>query len=193
MDHERLVELAAGGNVRAFVELTKQHVAFGSALSLRDDFQRAEDVVQQAFVSAWTALPSLADKAAFPGWSRAIVRRHAFRVARRKRAQMLPLWEAAGVADETSPDDQLEHRQQAAKALAAIVAQPRRANPRRCFRARVLASGHRHVPETSGGDGEQPFACRPCAIETEDADYGVTNAAGAWTTQQFRRPYWAPH
>jgi DNA-directed RNA polymerase specialized sigma24 family protein len=54
MDHERLVELAAGGNVRAFVELTKQHVAFGSALSLRDDFRLAEDVVQQAFLSAWT-------------------------------------------------------------------------------------------------------------------------------------------
>jgi RNA polymerase sigma factor (sigma-70 family) len=127
MDHERLVQLAAGGNVRAFVELTKrfQHFAFGSALSLLHDFQLAEDVVQDAFLSAWTALPSLADTAAFPGWLRAIVRHHAFRVVRRKRAQMLPLSEAARVADETTaPDDQLEHRQQAAKALVAIAALP---------------------------------------------------------------------
>jgi RNA polymerase sigma factor (sigma-70 family) len=127
MDHERLVQLAASGNVRAFVELTKrfQHFAFGSALSLLHDFQLTEDVVQEAFLSAWTALPSLADKAAFPGWLRAIVRHHAFRVLRRKRAQMLPLSEAARVADETTaPDHQLEHRQQAAKALAAIAALP---------------------------------------------------------------------
>jgi RNA polymerase sigma-70 factor, ECF subfamily len=127
MDHERLVQLAAGGNVRAFVELTKhfQHFAFGSALSLLHDFQLAEDVVQEAFLSAWTALPSLADKAAFPGWLRAIVRHHAFRVLRRKRAQMLPLSEAVRVADETTaPDDQLEHRQQVAKALAAIATLP---------------------------------------------------------------------
>jgi RNA polymerase sigma factor (sigma-70 family) len=127
MDHERLVQLAAGGNVRAFVELTKhfQHFAFGSALSLLHDFELAEDVVQEAFLSAWTALPRLADKAAFPSWLRAIVRHHAFRVLRRKSAQMLPLSEAARVADETTaPDDQLEHRQQAAKALAAIATLP---------------------------------------------------------------------
>jgi RNA polymerase sigma-70 factor (ECF subfamily) len=98
MDHERLVQLAARGNVRAFVELTKrfQHFAFGSALSLLHHFQLAEDVVQEAFLSAWTALPSLADKAAFPGWLRAIVRHHAFRVVRRKSAQMLPLSEGSG-------------------------------------------------------------------------------------------------
>jgi RNA polymerase sigma-70 factor, ECF subfamily len=127
MDNERLVQLAAGGNVRAFVELTKrfQHFAFGSALSLLHDFQLAEDVVQEAFLSAWTALPSLANKAAFPGWLRAIVRHHAFRVVRRKQAQMLSLSEAARVADETTaPDDQLEQRQQAAKALVAIATLP---------------------------------------------------------------------
>ena len=127
MDHERLVQLAAGGDVRAFVELTQrfQHFAFGSALSLVHDFQLAEDVVQEAFLAAWTSLPSLADSAAFPGWLRGIVRHHAFRVLRRKRAQMSPLSEAARVPDETAaPDEQLERRQQAAKALAAIAALP---------------------------------------------------------------------
>ena len=99
MDHESLVRRAGSGDVRAFVELTGrfQHFAFGSALALVHDFQQAEDVVQDAFVAAWSALSTLDDPAAFPGWLRSIVRHHAFRVLRRKRTQALPL---AAAADE---------------------------------------------------------------------------------------------
>src|SRR5262249_36787141 len=63
MDPEPLGRLGAGGGVRAFVELKRrfQPFAFGSALALPRDFQQAEDVVQEAFLAAWTALPSLAD------------------------------------------------------------------------------------------------------------------------------------
>ncbi len=127
MDHERLVRLAGGGDVRAFVELTKrfQHFAFGSALALIHDFQLAEDVVRESFLAAWSALPSLADPAAFPGWLRGIVRHHAFRVLRRRRPETLPLSDADQVAnEEAAPDEQLGHRQQAAAALAAIAALP---------------------------------------------------------------------
>ena len=54
MDHDALVRRAGNGDVRAFVELTQrfQHFAFGSALTLLQDFQRAEDVLQEAFVAA---------------------------------------------------------------------------------------------------------------------------------------------
>jgi RNA polymerase sigma factor (sigma-70 family) len=127
MGHERLVRLAGGGDVRAFVELTKrfQHFAFGSALALTHDFQQAEDVVQESFLAAWSALPSLADPAAFPGWLRGIVRHHAFRVLRRRHPEALPLSDADQVAnEEAAPDERLEHRQQAAAALAAIAALP---------------------------------------------------------------------
>jgi RNA polymerase sigma-70 factor (ECF subfamily) len=127
MDHERLVRLAGGGDVRAFVELTKrfEHFAFGSALALIHDFQQAEDVVQESFLAAWSALPSLADPAAFPGWLRGIVRHHAFRVLRRRRPETLPLSHADQVPnEEAAPDEQLGHRQQAAAALAAIAALP---------------------------------------------------------------------
>jgi RNA polymerase sigma-70 factor (ECF subfamily) len=69
MDYAELVRRASGGEVIAFVELTRrfQHAAFGSALALTGDFQQAEDVVQEAFLAAWSALPSLTDAAAFPG------------------------------------------------------------------------------------------------------------------------------
>jgi RNA polymerase sigma factor (sigma-70 family) len=125
--HEHLVRLAAAGDMTAFVELMRrfQHSAFGSALTLVRDFQRAEDVVQEAFVAAWTALPTLSDPAAFPGWLRGIVRHHAFRVLRRKQAPAQPLTDAHDIpSDEPGPERQVEQRQRAAAALAAIAELP---------------------------------------------------------------------
>src|ERR1700749_3962409 len=96
MDHEQLVRKASGGDVKAFVDLTQrfQNFAFGSALPQVRDFQQAEDIVQEAFVAAWAALPTLAEPAAFPGWLRGIVRHHAFRISRRKQLHVVPLAEA---------------------------------------------------------------------------------------------------
>jgi RNA polymerase sigma factor (sigma-70 family) len=127
MDLEVLVRRAAGGNVEAFVELTRrfQHFAFGSALALLGDFQEAENAAQEAFVAAWSALPSLADPAAFPGWLRGIVRHQAFRVLRRQRPELLPLSAAEGIAaDEASPEMRLDERRQAAAVLAAMAELP---------------------------------------------------------------------
>ena len=128
MDHlEELVQTASRGDANAFVELTRrfQHFAFGSALALLGDFHQAEDAVQESFLAAWSALPSLSDPAAFPGWLRGIVRHHAFRTLRRKHLEVLPL-EAAGKvpSDHTSPNDKLEQRQQVSAALAAIAELP---------------------------------------------------------------------
>ncbi|HJQ56383.1 MAG TPA: sigma-70 family RNA polymerase sigma factor [Vineibacter sp.] len=127
MNLEPLVKAAQGGDVKAFVELTRrfQHFAFGSALALVRDFQLAEDVVQEAFVAAWSSLPGLADPAAFPGWLRGIVRHQAFRVLRRRHLENLPLSAADDVAsDEPAPDHQLDQRQQATAVLAAMAGLP---------------------------------------------------------------------
>src|SRR5882672_10935859 len=116
MDHEQLVRRASGGDVAAFVDLTRrfQQFAFGSALALVRDFQQAEDIVQEAFVAAWSALPRLEDPAAFPGWLRGIVRHEAFRVLRRRRLQTAPLADAGDLPSEEPPaDHRLEQRQQA--------------------------------------------------------------------------------
>jgi RNA polymerase sigma-70 factor (ECF subfamily) len=123
VEHEQLVRLAGGGDTKAFVELTRrfQQFAFGSALALVRDFQQAEDVVQEAFVAAWKALPTLAEPAAFPGWLRGIVRHHAFRVLRRKQLHSVPLAEAEELPNDDPPADHiLEQRRQTAAALAAI-------------------------------------------------------------------------
>ena len=126
-DLEQLVRIAATGDVNAFVELTRrfQHFAFGSALALLGDFHRAEDIVQEAFLAAWSALPSLSDPAAFPGWLRGIVRHRAFRALRKRQFETVPLESAEIVPTENLlPDDDLRQREHARAALAAIAELP---------------------------------------------------------------------
>jgi len=127
MDLERLVHRACQGDVNAFVELTRrfQHFAFGSALALLGDFHQAEDAVQEAFLAAWSGLPSLSDHAAFPGWLRSIVRHQAFRALRKRQLEIVPLASAENVPSERiSPDDDLVQREHARAALAAIAELP---------------------------------------------------------------------
>ena len=129
MDYADLARRAGLGEVKAFVELTRrfQHTAFGSALALIGDFQQAEDVVQKAFLAAWSAFPSLADPEAFPGWLRTIVRHHAFRLLRRKELSTLPLPEAADVpSEEPALDHQIERRQRTNAVLATLATFPAR-------------------------------------------------------------------
>jgi RNA polymerase sigma factor (sigma-70 family) len=128
MELESAVRAAASGDLDAFGEIVRrfQHMAFGYALSFVRDLGQAEDVVQEAFVAAWYALPSLADPAAFAGWLRGIVRHRAHRVLRRKHLEALPLTAAEAVAaDGPAPDRRAERRQEVGATLAAIAGLPR--------------------------------------------------------------------
>jgi hypothetical protein len=70
-------------------------------------------------MAAWSALPSLADPAAFPGWSP----RH--RPAPGGTLRTVPLAEAEDLPGEELPADRrLEQRRQSAMALAAIAELP---------------------------------------------------------------------
>ncbi len=123
MDLESSVRAAAGGDLDAFDEIVRrfQHMAFGYALSFVRDLGQAEDIVQEAFVAAWYALPTLNDPAAFAGWLRGIVRHRAHRVLRRKHLEASPLTSADAVAaDEPTPDHRVEQREEIGAVLAAI-------------------------------------------------------------------------
>jgi RNA polymerase sigma-70 factor, ECF subfamily len=127
MDLEPLVDSARQGDVKAFVELTRryQHLAFGSALALVRDRQQAEDVVQEAFLAAWSSLANLAEPAAFPAWLRGIVRHQAHRLLRRRHVSAVPLEGVSELASEApTPDHCIEKNREATAALAAIAELP---------------------------------------------------------------------
>jgi hypothetical protein len=80
-------------------EVEEERSEFGSALALQ------HDVVQEAFLTAWSPRPSVADAAAFPGWPRGT---HGIRHSTccvRSIWQPLPLTEAEEVPAEDPAQD----------------------------------------------------------------------------------------
>ena len=68
-DHA-LVRAAGGGDVRAFEQLYRRHArrVFAVLWRLCGHEARAEDLVQEAFVRAWQALPGFRFESAFSTW-----------------------------------------------------------------------------------------------------------------------------
>src|ERR671932_2965202 len=65
-----------------------QDMAVGYGYARLGDVQLAEDAAQEAFLTAYLALPSLQEPAAIPGWFRRIVIKHIDRIQRKRRAML---------------------------------------------------------------------------------------------------------
>ena len=72
---EKLVQRAQAGDTDAFAELVLEHQRFVFNLALRalNNPQDAEDLSQEAFIRAWSALPRFRRKARFQTWLYRIV------------------------------------------------------------------------------------------------------------------------
>jgi RNA polymerase sigma factor (sigma-70 family) len=70
----------------AFDELVVafQDMAYACAYAVLGDFHLAEDVSQQAFITAWQKIHQLREPAAFPGWLKKIVLTECNRVTRKR-------------------------------------------------------------------------------------------------------------
>lgn len=77
----------------AFAQLVAQFstMALACAQQIVDDEQLAQDVTQEAFLTAYQQLTQLREPVAFPGWLRRIVHTHCHRVLRIKRPETLPM------------------------------------------------------------------------------------------------------
>lgn len=80
-----LIDAARADRPEAFDEIVRRFrsTAQASAYWMLRDTQLAQDVAQEAFVDAFLGLEKLRDPAAFAGWFRSIVFKHADRVRRR--------------------------------------------------------------------------------------------------------------
>ena len=98
-----LVERSRKGDSAAYTQIVYrfQDMAVGYAYSLVGNWQEAEDIAQEAFISAYYTLSKLYNPAAFPGWFRRIVFTCAHRILRGQHPVLVPL---EYVADTKLPD-----------------------------------------------------------------------------------------
>lgn len=89
-----LVQQAQDGYQDAYVELTERHgqMAYRVALRMLGNHHDAEDVAQEALITAWQRLPGFSAKSSFATWLYQIVTRRALnRISRTRTAESLDL------------------------------------------------------------------------------------------------------
>ncbi len=127
MDGTRRARQGETGASNSFEGLIQryQDMAFGYALSLLRDYHLAQDATQEALFIAYMNLPTLRERAAFPGWLRGIVHHQCCRYLRKRRFDTIPLDDAIGVPGAAiGPAQYLERREALDHILAAIGALP---------------------------------------------------------------------
>lgn len=110
VDDGYLVRRAQEGYVDAYAELVDRHgqLAYRVALRLLGNHQDAEDVAQEALVTAWQQLPGFKARSSFSTWLYQIVTRKTLnRITRRRATESLDLLGDVSKAGE-EPSQQTE-------------------------------------------------------------------------------------
>jgi RNA polymerase sigma factor (sigma-70 family) len=107
----------------AFADLVVrfQDMAFAYSFAVVGDACLAEDVAQEAFITAWHKLPQLREPEAFPGWFKRIVGTQINRLLRSRRLQFVASESAIeGESYESAPDHSAERSELVEKILKEI-------------------------------------------------------------------------
>jgi RNA polymerase sigma-70 factor (ECF subfamily) len=123
-----LVERACNGDERAFEQLVRRHLraAFAVAVGVLADAADAEDVCQDAFVTALEQLDTCQPDR-FAGWLLRIVRNRAISVQRQQRVRRsMPLEWANGAHGRESPEKDAERSALRERLIEAISPLPQR-------------------------------------------------------------------
>jgi len=116
------VDAALAERHEAFGEIVRrfQDMAFGCAYAVLGDFCLAEDVAQEAFLTAWRRLAQLQQPEAFPGWFRRIVLTECHRLTRGKRLAFVPLEHSHHIPAADDPYARAERRELRERVLAEL-------------------------------------------------------------------------
>lgn len=103
-----LAQMAIDGDERAFAVLLRRHTSYLRAYAIRLTGSRADadDVVQQAFITAWRSLDSLNEPERFKAWMRRIVSNRAIDLIRSRRIDDGPVEEYVPAPDSVNPERQ---------------------------------------------------------------------------------------
>ena len=129
-DDASLVGRSTSGDDAAFAVLVQRYQGplYRHALRLTPDRRLAEDVVQEAFITAWRRLPTLQDPGAFRGWLYQITTRRSIDAFRALKPEVPVDTTEPGVLDgassELGPEGRAEQRAQLGDLAAALQTLP---------------------------------------------------------------------
>ncbi|WP_460925758.1 RNA polymerase sigma factor [Pontibacter brevis] len=107
--NHHVIDRCKSGDNRAQYELYKLYskAMFNVSMRIVNDYAEAEDVLQEAFVSAFKNLHSYKAEASFGSWLKKIVVNAAINAIRKRRSELVPMDErvVGEVADEVYDDD----------------------------------------------------------------------------------------
>ncbi|MGX5357523.1 RNA polymerase sigma factor [Kocuria sp. KH4] len=107
LDEDTLVARAQDGDVDAFEVLVVRYEGrlYRYAYGMVGNRQDAEDVVQDALIRAWRALPTLTTPGAFGGWLYRITSRRCLDLLQRAGSRETEPWAPEEMPDSTAPRD----------------------------------------------------------------------------------------
>lgn len=107
--NHHVIDRCKSGDNRAQYELYKLYskAMFNVSMRITNDYAEAEDVLQEAFVSAFKNLHSYKAEASFGSWLKKIVVNASINAIRKRRAELVPMDErvVSEVPDEVQEDD----------------------------------------------------------------------------------------
>ncbi|WP_018476891.1 RNA polymerase sigma factor [Pontibacter roseus] len=105
----QVVQRCREGDNRAQYELYKLYskAMFSVSMRITNDYAEAEDVLQEAFISAFKNLHTYKSEASFGSWLKRIVINASVNAVRKRRSELVPLEDrlAGDIADEEYDDD----------------------------------------------------------------------------------------
>ena len=107
--NQHVIDKCREGDNRAQYELYKLYskAMFNVSMRITNDYAEAEDVLQDAFVSAFKNLKAYKSEASFGSWLKKIVINASINAIRKRRSELVPLDEqlVGEIADEYSEDE----------------------------------------------------------------------------------------
>ena len=107
--NSRVIDKCREGDNRAQYELYKLYskAMFNVSMRITNDYAESEDVLQEAFISAFKNLHAYKGEASFGSWLKKIVVNASINAIRKRRLELVPMDERTivDIADETYEDD----------------------------------------------------------------------------------------